>query len=54
MPSTTLRPPFRRAAFALALLPVSLFTARAPAVRSAPAVTVVVGRVTDGSDPPVM
>jgi len=53
MRSRTLRPPTRRTTFFLALLPLPLLAASAPGVRRAPAATVVVGRVTDGSGNPV-
>ena len=53
MRSPVMRPGLRRAAFALALLPLPLLAARAPAARLVSAVTVVVGRVTDGHGNPV-
>ena len=54
MRSITLRSPFRRAAFAFALLPLPLVATHAPAAPLAPAATtVVIGRVTDGSGNPV-
>lgn len=48
MRSPTMRPQFRRATLALALLPLPLLAIRAPATQSLPATTVVTGRVTDG------
>jgi len=54
MRSVTVRAPFRRAAFAFALLPLPLAVTHAPAAPLTPAATtVVIGRVTDGSGNPV-
>jgi Ca-activated chloride channel family protein len=53
MHATVRRPTLRRATLALALVPLPLLAARAPSVRFEPAVTVVVGRVTDGHGNPI-
>ncbi len=53
MRSTALRAPLRRASLSLALLSLPLLAASAPPARVVTAVTVVTGRVTDGSGNPV-
>lgn len=53
MRSIALRAPLRRAPLTLALLSLPLLAASAPPVRMSSAVTVVVGRVTDGSGSPI-
>jgi Ca-activated chloride channel family protein len=53
MRSPVTRPRLRRTTFALALVPLPLLAPRAPAVRVGPAVTIVIGSVTDGQGNPV-
>ena len=53
MRSAALRAPLRRASFAAVMLCLPLLAASAPPARVAPATTVIVGRVTDGSGNPV-
>jgi Ca-activated chloride channel family protein len=53
MHSTVLRPHWRRASLALALLPLTVLVTRTPQMRAGTATTVVIGQVTDGQGNPV-